>query len=107
MAVVLPDPASREFQTSEACPESPYLALYEEERLQDDINNTSELSAENSEYAPPVPLKRFWEVTREHVNVEKIIGRGAFGQVAKGTATGLRGRPRERQVAVKMLKGIN
>ena len=37
--------------------------------------------------------------------IEKIIGKGAFGQVARGKVKGLRGRQRVTQVAVKMLKG--
>lgn len=44
-----------------------------------------------------------WEVARSQVNVEKVIGKGAFGQVAKGTATDLPSRP-QTTVAVKMLK---
>ena len=46
-----------------------------------------------------------WEVERNHVAMEKIIGKGAFGQVAKGTAVELRGRPGTTTVAIKMLKG--
>ena len=38
------------------------------------------------------------------MNVEKVIGKGAFGQVAKGTATDLPSRPGQTIVAVKMLK---
>ena len=55
-------------------------------------------------YAPPHPLIRSWEVPRHHVTIEKIIGKGAFGQVAKGTAVGLRGMPGMTTVAIKMLK---
>ena len=38
--------------------------------------------------------------------VEKIIGKGAFGQVAKGTAEQLRGRPGTTTVSIKMLKSM-
>ena len=38
--------------------------------------------------------------------IEKIIGKGAFGQVARGTDIGLRGRTQATLVAVKMLKGV-
>ena len=38
------------------------------------------------------------------MTIEKIIGKGAFGQVAKGTAIGLRGKHGKTTVAVKMLK---
>ena len=55
-------------------------------------------------YAPLHPLTRFWEVPRHHVIIEKVIGKGAFGQVAKGTAEGLRGMPGMTTVAIKMLK---
>ena len=50
------------------------------------------------------PLTRCWEVPRPHVTIEKIIGKGAFGQVAKGTAVGLRGNPETTTVVIKMLK---
>ena len=50
------------------------------------------------------PLTRCWEVPRHHVTIEKIIGKGAFGQVAKGTAVGLRGSPETTTVVIKMLK---
>ena len=50
---------------------------------------------------------RSWEVAREDVVVEKIIGKGAFGQVAKGTAKSLSFRSDTRNVAIKMLKGID
>ena len=48
---------------------------------------------------------RSWEVPRESLTIKKIIGKGAFGQVAKATVTDLRGAPGETVVAVKMLKG--
>ena len=48
---------------------------------------------------------RSWEVPRESLTIEKIIGEGAFAQVAKATATGLQRSPGETIVAVKMLKG--
>ena len=38
------------------------------------------------------------------MTIEKIIGKGAFGQVAKGTAAELQGRPGMTTVAIKMLK---
>ncbi|XP_068699753.1 fibroblast growth factor receptor 3-like [Montipora foliosa] len=50
------------------------------------------------------PSKRSWEISRDLVTVEKIIGKGAFGQVAKGSAVGLRGMRQKTTVAVKMLK---
>ena len=58
-----------------------------------------------SQYAPLHPSTLSWEISRQHVKIEKVIGKGAFGQVAKGTAVGLRGMSQETLVAVKMLKG--
>ncbi|XP_022796405.1 tyrosine-protein kinase receptor Tie-1-like [Stylophora pistillata] len=57
-----------------------------------------------ADYAPLNPLTISWEVPRDHVNIEKVIGKGAFGQVAKGIAIGLRGRPEATPIAIKMLK---
>ena len=67
-------------------------------------NPAIQSGAQGADYAPLHPSTRSWEVAREHVTIEKIIGKGAFGQVAKGTATGLLGRPGKTTVAVKMLK---
>ncbi|XP_068685633.1 proto-oncogene tyrosine-protein kinase receptor Ret-like isoform X2 [Montipora foliosa] len=60
--------------------------------------------SQGSQYAPLNPSTRSWEIPRDHVTIEKIIGKGAFGQVAKATADGLRGIPQKTLVAVKMLK---
>ena len=69
--------------------------------------NTKEQSAQQmADYAPLHPSTRSWEVPRDHVSVEKIIGKGAFGQVAKGTAEQLRGRRGTTTVAIKMLKSM-
>ena len=40
------------------------------------------------------------------MTLEKIIGKGAFGQVAKGTAINLRGQSGKTLVAIKKLKGV-
>ena len=64
-----------------------------------------ERSSLGTDYAPLHPSTRSWEIPRNNVTIEKVIGKGAFGQVAKGTATDLRGRPGKIPVAVKMLKG--
>ena len=60
---------------------------------------------EIDEYAPLDPATRSWEVPRENVTIKKVIGKGAFGQVAQGTASELRGRDGTTRVAIKMLKG--
>ena len=40
------------------------------------------------------------------MTLEKIIGKGALGQVAKGKAVDLRGRPGKTLVAIKKLRGV-
>ena len=69
-------------------------------------NEETQRVTQSTDYAPLHPSTRSWEVEKQHVTIEKIIGKGAFGQVAKGTATGLRGGPGKTTVAVKMLKGM-
>ena len=59
----------------------------------------------NVEYAPLDVRTRSWEVARNDVKVEKIIGKGAFGQVAAGTAKNLSFRSGTITVAIKMTKG--
>ena len=61
--------------------------------------------ASNVEYAPLDVRTRSWEVARNDVKVEKIIGKGAFGQVAAGTAYNLPLRSGTTTVAIKMVKG--
>ena len=60
---------------------------------------------EINEYAPLYPGTRSWEVERQNVIIEKVIGKSAFGQVAQGKASKLRGREETIIVAIKMLKG--
>ena len=62
---------------------------------------------EINEYAPLHPATRSWELPRENVIIEKVIGQGAFGQVAQGTASQLRGKEETTKVAIKMLKGTS
>ena len=57
-----------------------------------------------AEYAPLNLRTRSWEVARDNVTVDKFIGKGAFGQVAKGTAIQLPFSNGKTTVAVKMLK---
>jgi len=56
------------------------------------------------DYMPLHPSTRSWEVSREHVNIIKVIGKGAFSQVAQATVRNLRGSKGNITVAVKMLK---
>ena len=67
-------------------------------------NRKEQSNGPGADYSPLHPLTRSWEVPRHHVTIEKVIGKGAFGQVAKGTAEGLRGMPGMTTVAIKMLK---
>ncbi len=105
------DQVPAQMKDYEVSPQSQYMALNEASRLQDTSEdareNISQSAAQISQYAPLRSSTRSWEVSRNQVTIEKIIGKGAFGQVAKGTAKGLRGRPQETQVAIKMLKGVN
>ncbi|XP_022803128.1 proto-oncogene tyrosine-protein kinase receptor Ret-like [Stylophora pistillata] len=81
-------------------PSADYMDLREASR----DNRKAPSAAPGVDYTPLHPLTRSWEVPRDHVTIEKIIGKGSFGQVAKGTAVGLRGRPETTTVAIKMLK---
>ena len=58
-----------------------------------------------SQYEPLNPSSISYEILRQDVIIEKIIGKGAFGEVARGKVKGLRERQNVTQVAVKMLKG--
>ena len=53
---------------------------------------------------PLVPTRRSWEVSQDKVNIVKVIGKGAFGQVAKATIENLHNVTGIATVAVKMLK---
>ncbi|KAL9966766.1 hypothetical protein ACROYT_G024885 [Oculina patagonica] len=55
-------------------------------------------------YMPLHPSARRWEINREQVKIIKVIGKGAFGEVAKATAWDISGNEEYTTVAVKMLK---
>ena len=61
--------------------------------------------ARNVEYATLDMRTRLWEVERNDVKLDKIIGRVAFDQVAKGTAKKFLLRSGATIVAIKMVKG--
>ena len=85
--------------------QSHYIVLADRTRSQV-MADASPLSAEQiSEYASLNSHTRSWETPREHVTINQIVGKGAFGQVAKATAVNLQGRAKKTLVAVKMLKG--
>ena len=71
-----------------------------------EITDSHGTYSEITEYAPINPATRSWEVSRENVTIEKVVGKGAFGQVAQGTAWNLPLEKGTTTVAVKMLKGI-
>ena len=54
---------------------------------------------------PLHPSGRSWEINREQVEIIKVVGKGAFSQVAKATAWSVRDNEKYTTVAVKMLKG--
>ena len=54
---------------------------------------------------PLRPSRRSWEISREHVEVIKVIGKGAFSEVAKATLRNMRDNRKIITVAAKMLKG--
>ena len=82
-----------------------YMDLNEVRSLNEPATGPARSYLEINEYAPLHPGTRSWEVERENVTIEKVIGKGAFGQVAQGKASNLRGREETMTVAIKMLKG--
>ena len=71
-----------------------------------EITDSHGTYSEINEYAPLNLATRSWEVSRENVTIQKVIGKGSFGQVAQGTAWNLPLEKGTTIVAVKMLKGI-
>ena len=65
------------------------------------VNSDQEYMALN-----PATKLRNWEISREYVQISKMIGTGAFSQVAKAFAWNINGIKGLTIVAVKMLKGI-
>ena len=65
---------------------------------------TMPIVSQIGDYAPLHQSTRLWEVPRDHVTIDKIVGKGAFGQVAEGKVVELRGRPGLTTAAIKMLK---
>ena len=71
-----------------------------------EITDSHGTYSEINEYAPLDPTTRSWEVSRQNVTIEKVIGKGSFGKTAQGTARNLPLEKRTTTVTVKMLKGI-
>ena len=78
-------------------------SFVEEEGTADDGSSHYLELDENAMLEPAADAE--WEIPRENVTVEKIIGKGAFGQVAQGTVFSLHGGKETTTVAIKMLKG--
>ena len=75
-----------------------------------DVESTFEAptyaSTASADYMPLHPSTRSWEIRRRQVNIVKVIGKGAFSQVAKAIVNDMRGSQDNLTVAVKMLKGV-
>ena len=69
------------------------------------VDSTTNAAPSSGNYMPLHPSARRWEINREQVKILKVIGKGAFSQVAKATAWGISGNEEYSTVAVKMLKG--
>ena len=83
-------------------PRAEYMDLTE---IRKDKNKTQG-AYQDTDDAALHPSTRSWEVERDHLRIEKIIGKVAFGRVAEETAVELRGRSGTTTlVAIKMLKG--
>lgn len=68
------------------------------------LSTRHQIVSEYMSLNPATKLKS-WEVSREHVEISKVIGKGAFSQVAKATVLTVNGIKGKKTVAVKMLKG--
>ena len=68
-------------------------------------DSTTYAASSSGDYMSLHPSARNWEINREHVKILKVIGKGAFSQVAKATAWNISGDEEYSTVAVKMLKG--
>lgn len=72
-------------------------------------NEPFDLAPQEYSVIPPVlpnAAEKDWEVPRESLVFVKVIGKGAFGQVAKGMANGIGNSSENRLVAIKILKGV-
>ena len=59
----------------------------------------------SGDYMPLHPSGRTWEINRDLVEIIKVVGKGAFSQVAKATEWSISNNEEYTTVAVKMLKG--
>ena len=71
-----------------------------------DLSEVRSLNTPNKDPARSyLEINEYAPLQRQDVIIEKVIGKGAFGQVAQGKASNLRGRQETIAVAIKMLKG--
>ena len=68
-------------------------------------SESTDNATSSQDYMALSPSSRSWEVPRNTITIDKVIGKGAFGQVAKGKAVGLPGKKGKTTVTVKLLKG--
>ena len=90
--------------------QNPIAVKVEADTQSFDVERTFEApthaSTASADCMPLHPSTRSWEISRRQVNIVKVIGKGAFSQVAKATVNNMRGSQDNLTVAVKMLKGI-
>ncbi|XP_066024460.1 tyrosine kinase receptor Cad96Ca [Pocillopora verrucosa] len=95
-------------EIAEASQSQQYMALDERDRspsMTDAGRATCPQPGQSvTEYASLYSSPRCWEIPAELVTIEKVVGEGAFSQVARATVIGLQGRPKKTLVVVKMLK---
>ena len=81
--------------------------------IPDQQSSSNTASGDSETYAAPSsgeymslhPSARSWEINREQVEIIKVVGKGAFSQVAKATVWSISDNVEHTTVAVKMLKG--
>ena len=94
--------ASRDFQQDPSLQQQ-YMQLIPIARRGEPSESFDNVTC-SSDYMPLSPSSRSWEVAGNTITVNKVIGKGAIGQVAKGTAENLPGKKGKTTVAIKMLK---
>lgn len=82
---------------------------YTDTRMERSPNEPFDSARQEYCVIPPIlinPAEKDWEVPRESLVFVKVIGKGAFGKVAKGMALGIENSKENRVVAIKMLRGV-
>ncbi|PFX23729.1 hypothetical protein AWC38_SpisGene11697 [Stylophora pistillata] len=68
-------------------------------------DSQTQTAGQVADYTPLHPSTCSWEVSRDHVTLANMDGKGAFDQVAKRTAKEPRGRSGTTKISIKILKG--